>query len=352
MQKGFSSIFLVIGLLIIALIGGAVYFGKVNLPKTQTPVNPEQQSTKSITDETANWKKYTNNKRSYEFKYPDLYKLKETEASSATFESVYLEKDTEYTVGGGTGGSNVLKKGVIISFTVHPKKDLSESVLKSEYGTDITLKTISVDNKEGIEIIFQPERYSGRKIYIKHNNVVLEISSNSGFEITRSDQEMYLSDFNQILSTVKFLEQNQTNSTTDWKTYTNSKYGYQLKYPKDWFSYVPSSDQETLDSICLGQDPNKCVLNITVLEGTSWDREQKLLGLTLSSKEGTKDVSFAGANGSKRVGYFGETGSLYGFVTIVQRNNKVYKIWAYQKTEDQSDYTSEIDQIVSTFKFN
>lgn len=56
MQKGFSSTLLVIGLLVIALIGGAVYFGKVNLPKTQTPVNPEQMSTKSTTDETANWK--------------------------------------------------------------------------------------------------------------------------------------------------------------------------------------------------------------------------------------------------------------------------------------------------------
>lgn len=155
-----------------------------------------------------------------------------------------------------------------------------------------------------------------------------------------------------ILSTFKVLDQNQTTDTSNWKAYTNTKYGYQLRFPQDWSSYVPSTDQQTLDSICLGQDPNKCVLNITVLEGTYWDREQKLLGLTLSSKEGTKVVSFAGANGFRRVGYFGETGSLYGFVTILQKNNKVYKIWAYQKTEDQSDYTSEIDQILSTFKFN
>lgn len=139
--------------------------------------------------------------------------------------------------------------------------------------------------------------------------------------------------------------------TANWKTYTNAKFGYYLKYPTDWSSFIPSTEQDTLDSICLGKNPNKCVLNITVLEGTSWDEEQKLLGFTLSSKEGTKEISFAGANALKRIGYFGETGSLYGFVTILQRNNKVYKIWVYQKTEDQLDYTDAIDQILSTFKF-
>ena len=139
--------------------------------------------------------------------------------------------------------------------------------------------------------------------------------------------------------------------TANWKIHINSKYGYQLKYPKEWSSYIPSSDQEILDSICLGKEPNKCVLNVTVLEGTSWEREQRLLGLTLSSKDGTKDTTFAGAMGLKRIGYFGETGSLYGFATIVQSNNRVYRIWAYERTEDKSDYTSEIDQILSTFKF-
>lgn len=215
-QKGYSLIFLLIGMVVLAgVAGGAYYLGKQTTPKSSpAPVVSSQIPSPSTTtdaspvptgtEETANWKTYTNSKRGYEFKYPDSYKLKAVETSTTARESVYLEKDAEYTVGGGFGGSNVLKKGVVISFTVWPNKDLSESALKSEYGTDISTKTTIVDNKEGIEIVFQPESYGGRMIYLKHNSIVLEFSSDSGFETSKSSQQKYLTEFDQILSTFKF----------------------------------------------------------------------------------------------------------------------------------------------------
>lgn len=73
MQKGFSSIFLVIGLLVIVLIGGAIYFGKLNTSKTAptTVVNTPKH------DETVNWKTYTNKYYKFKLEIPNDWKVEE-----------------------------------------------------------------------------------------------------------------------------------------------------------------------------------------------------------------------------------------------------------------------------------
>lgn len=138
---------------------------------------------------------------------------------------------------------------------------------------------------------------------------------------------------------------------TNWKTYINSEYKYQLQYPKNWNSSVGKFSDSILDSQCFGIDLNKCILNIAIFDENSWDRQKQLLGFTLSSKEGAKEVSFAGLSALKREGYFGENGSSQGFVIIFQNKKKTYRIWAYERTEDKNDFSKSIKQILSTFKF-
>lgn len=90
MQKGNSLIFLLVGIVILVVAGGAFYLGRSTSPKPlPTPIiisqNPEPTPTSTSTDaspapigsgETANWKTYTNSQYSFSFKYPPSYSYK------------------------------------------------------------------------------------------------------------------------------------------------------------------------------------------------------------------------------------------------------------------------------------
>ena len=171
-------------------------------PKETSPSATPAQP-RIITDEIDDWKTYTNSKRGYSFRYPESYRLKETQASTTTMEGICLVKDAEYAVGQGFMGSDVLVKGVEICFIIYPNgKDLSESVLKNELGTNIDFRTIKVDRKEGLEIIL-PDQID-RIIYIKYNNIVLSINTDAQSS-NPQENKGYLKDFSEILSTFKFL---------------------------------------------------------------------------------------------------------------------------------------------------
>ena len=216
-QRGFIPIFIAILVAVLAIGGYFVYRSSslrtgeagvaISPSPSANPVIPSSTANpmQTNTEETANWKTYTNTKRGYEFKYQDSYKLGATEVSQTQLESVYLTKDTDYTAGGGFAGSDVLRDGVVNSFTIFPNKDLSEAELKSEFGNDITIKNILIGGKNAIEILFPPNVYPGRNIFYKYSDgMVLNISSYAGFEVDISKQKEYSKTFDQILSTFKF----------------------------------------------------------------------------------------------------------------------------------------------------
>ncbi|MBI2597382.1 hypothetical protein HYW41_04455 [Candidatus Daviesbacteria bacterium] len=84
MQKGSALIFLLVGVLVIIVAGGAFYLGKLTLrqnssgqttpkPSSVTAVQPTPQTTpvSSPSDETANWKTYTDTQLGFSLKYPE-----------------------------------------------------------------------------------------------------------------------------------------------------------------------------------------------------------------------------------------------------------------------------------------
>lgn len=76
MQKGFAPILIIIILAMVALGGYLVYQKQTKLPASSP------QTAQSVSNETENWKTYTNTKYSYEFKYPSAWSLGETTENS------------------------------------------------------------------------------------------------------------------------------------------------------------------------------------------------------------------------------------------------------------------------------
>lgn len=202
---------LLFGVIILVLVGMGTYvLGTKKSQPTQTntsnsiSITPTAVQSNDTLSETANWKTYTNTKRGYTFKYLPSYSLKETEKSSTNFEDVSLEKNVSVTSGGGFGGGNTLKTGVVISYTFLPSKDISEKALKSEFGSSIIIKQILLDQKNAIEITNSTAQNFGRRIFVTLSSGILKISPNIGFAVNSLQAEEYLSEFDQILSTFRF----------------------------------------------------------------------------------------------------------------------------------------------------
>src|SRR3990167_10750180 len=197
MQKCFAPILILLGIFLAAAIAGGAYYLGTRKPANVTP-SPSSNPNETANPDSigANWKTYTNSKRGYEFKYPDLYKLREIQASTSEFEGVYLEKETTYTICEGFGGQDALKDGVSTSFFIIPNKNLSETELKSEYGSDITIKKVTLAGKYAIEVLLPLSTDSRRLIYYAYNaGTVLAIDSYAGFETTSDKKKEYLNDF-------------------------------------------------------------------------------------------------------------------------------------------------------------
>jgi len=130
-QKGFALVYLLIGVLILAALGGAIYFGKppVKLPNTQqtsTTTTPQgQNDASSIPNDTgetvytedsrsANWKTFDDEDLGFSMRYPNTW--------INTGEGI---ANSSSPMGGK--GEKLLKKGAI-SIKFYPSKDRVENL--------------------------------------------------------------------------------------------------------------------------------------------------------------------------------------------------------------------------------
>ncbi len=139
--------------------------------------------------------------------------------------------------------------------------------------------------------------------------------------------------------------ENQTNSTAGWKTYTNSEYGFEFKYPGNLMVYDKSSlnSNNTWD-IYVG--------NVTI-EGTTAERERSSYLYLEALKNKMETINIGGISGKKvemtdslaqRMGK--NIRYLYAFVF---NGDKAYSFFSDDNiTVSQKDV---FNKILSTFKF-
>ncbi len=158
------------------------------------------------------WQTYTNEEYGFEIKYPPVWS--------------YNDGPLPYTFYFGNSGPYEYQVGVWVTPTSNINK------------TDEQCKTIVLAGKSGWRC--EGEQWSDTEHGVKTGYMVKHIYievENYGkfyyFSVAASEQNATdrFNFFNQMLSTFKFTG---INETADWKTYDNDKYGFEVKYPKNW----------------------------------------------------------------------------------------------------------------------
>lgn len=206
--------FKLLGYIFIILAGLAIvsglYYWQVTRLEFPEPVKHQ--------NEAANWKTYTNTKYGFEFRYPSSWP--KVTAISA-FSGDYLPTGRSFVAIYPDSYPAQDFSGRIDVYDV-PKSQVLKDNPYTKYGVKAPDSTIN-----GITWT-QYDTLNGKDFFTEKAGKTYEVSASE--EIT-----------NQILSTFKFLD--QANETSDWKTYTNTQFGIEFKYPSDASITIALNDQ-------------------------------------------------------------------------------------------------------------
>lgn len=148
----------------------------------------------------------------------------------------------------------------------------------------------------------------------------------------------------------------------DWKTYTNTKYGFEARYPSDWFfidcdsSYIGFSYVQSKLPPC-ETDGDQPHVNIKVTSGGASGMDKYIATTEGSINSYSKVTATVGGN-IAATKYVGLTNAIDGpgprdgtqaIEVLFYRDNNIYQVYYYGL--DGKDYSQIFDQILSTFKF-
>lgn len=194
-QRGFVPIFILIGVVIITVLFGAYFSGKLpikpSITQTQVSVTPTAQPARL--DETANWKTYTDTENRFTLKYPLEWSVEENTNSNSWKSADYKVSNT---------GNIVSGQEIVLFVDQNP----TGKSIKDWWGTDNTDYIVSNKisfNTDGYNSIKYNLSAPGGAVYgvlIDKSGEVFRFEAYATTEKTPSIIKI----LNQILSTFKF----------------------------------------------------------------------------------------------------------------------------------------------------
>lgn len=182
-KKGFAQILILGVLLAVFVLGASIYLkqaqrplntpGKITAPNKTTPENSPSTITQS--EETKNWKTYTNTAYKYEIKYPVDWQITvKGEANPATFPAPYIESLCNYE--SGQTCSQLLIETAAAGSGLEPT-----FIINPTYDKVLSRKTSKLDTEQAQEIVFlagNQETGEDKLYYVlvaNHNNTKYSI---------------------------------------------------------------------------------------------------------------------------------------------------------------------------------
>lgn len=301
-QKGMTPLVVVV-LVAVTIAGYVIYqkqFKQVTAPQqvqsTPAPI-PIPESTSSA--ETTNWKIYTNTKYGYTLKYPNnWYVWKDVEDDWS---------DTQIIDDHPEDGRLYKSISIQVIKEVGPQWANTKAYFDEVYNrADKSLRFL-LDETQAVNQIEKSNpktatsAYYSIKVYAFKDNRVFVLSLLGPDEQSIQSKKKI---FDQILSTFKFLPatagdyQNLLNDIANWKTYTNDKLKFSLKYPP-FYDPQETFDPQKPGSFILSSkfnfDTDKISLcktyseELCLLPGKNFSQEKDIQPITL---DGGNAVSF------------------------------------------------------------
>lgn len=145
--------------------------------------------------------------------------------------------------------------------------------------------------------------------------------------------------------------------TANWKTYANSSYSYQIKYPSDWSVIREDKDKPAFKTI-VQLTPNNSTNNlpsvVVVIEQNTFDTVYNGLKEISERYKGTFKqftVNNLITNANKAEFITGAGDSDYNIQVIFEKNKLAYNIEFLSNNPPDPNEIKLFDQILSTFKF-
>ncbi len=226
---------------LIIVLGGVYLLGVKNQPIKQAQQEATKSTPTSIPNPTTTWQTYTITNNKYSIKYPSNWKSFST--SNVGDLSYFTAPRGEPGYGNSDIDIRINKKATMSD---RPTIDDSlESYIKYiETNGNIetsptqviqSIKKITAEaSTAGYLVEWKPNGSFGPAI--KRYTTFFELPNDKSSTIEIGGREgHYLDIYNLMITTFKFIDQNQTSDTTNWKTYTNSQYNLSIQYPSSWY---------------------------------------------------------------------------------------------------------------------
>jgi hypothetical protein len=304
-------------------------------------------NTNAVADVTADWKTYTNTDYGFSFKYPINWNLNLGKPNSSANIVDKIDFSTNLTGADGQYSYFSIESktysGTASDYLAQLKQVDTENQNQGGPSHNFPLEenvTLGTDWLKLSDVMTLAAKHDW---YIKDNSgkiFVAKVLKQPG-EGPITDISSSIDTANSILSTLQF-----TNNTADWKTYTNTTFGYSVKYPKSWGEYS-SNTAETVN-LATDNGNGKGGIQIVAITGKTLDQaiaDSTTVGANYSTST-TSDVVVGGEQGKQIKGVTPKPESDTGNVNIfVKHNTTVYRILG----DDMEN--PEWSQIITTFEF-
>lgn len=305
------------------------------LPNTNADVNTNT----SKTSDTSDWKTYKNDKQGFELKYPNGWNTEESQNEAINAFSVEIK--------------NAAQEKPKFLISVNP------GGVGYEYLETINTEKVLIDGSSANKISFSADSDSalgcGSK-GIKGFRMYFDDKINSNdFWIWGTFCQGgldYTTNINQILSTFKFTNPEDF-SVSDWKTYQDTKNGFEFKYPQTYDVQIVKDGIVTIKSptrvglydvnIQVNQDPSLNNLSLDAII------QNKVKSHSIIEQQKT---TLAGQTAYEGV----STGMVNEYTLISKKGNNLYELLFNTGNKDSlaaNKTALDVNQklILSTFKF-